>query len=68
MQAKNLFPNVYLIVGGNMFLSAVVSDQEIVLKLTISSLFCSYTCIASLLINMNEEVCIFLSPPSKANQ
>ena len=32
MQAKNLFPNVYLIVGGNMFLSAVVSDQEIVLK------------------------------------
>jgi len=51
-----------------MFLSAVVSDQEIVLKLTISSLFCSYTCIASLLINMNEEVCIFLSPPSKANQ
>ena len=32
MQAKNLFPNVYLIVGGNTFLSAVVSDQEIVLK------------------------------------
>lgn len=32
MQAKNLFPNVYLIVGGNVFHSTVVFDDEFMLK------------------------------------